>query len=71
MERTKAQKRANRRVNAENSTRNIVTGLNGVLLNETLTAEECQRLREARGLLEENLKNWRSTRADGNNSNSG
>ena len=60
MGRSKAQKRANRRVAAERSISNLVTGIKGLLLNETLTAEEAQRIRDARGLLEENLELWRS-----------
>lgn len=59
MERTKAQKRANRRVAAERSTRNLVAGIKGLLLNETLTPTERANTREALEALEGNLKNWR------------
>ena len=52
-------KKSQRRVNAERSTRNITTGIKGLLLNETLTVDERRRTQEALALLEENLKDWR------------
>lgn len=65
MERTKAQKRANRRVAAERSTSNLVTGIKGLLLNETLTTTERVNTREALEALEDNLRGLRPHRADG------
>ena len=60
MARSAAQKKANRRVAAQRSTCNIVSGLTGLLLNETMRPEECVRVRAAMAELEENLKNWKN-----------
>ena len=60
MARTEAQKRANRRVAAQRSTRNMISGLKGLLFNETMRPDECVRIRAALEELEENLRQWKS-----------
>ena len=56
---TKAQRKSARRVNAQLSTRNLVQGIKGLLMNETLTIEERATVRAALAGLEHNLENWR------------
>lgn len=57
--RTAIQKKAQRRVTAERSIKNLISGMNGLLTNEELTAKEAENIREARASLQDNLDNWR------------
>lgn len=57
--RTSVQKKAQRRVTAERSMKNLISGMNGLLTNEELTAKEAENIREARASLQNNLDNWR------------
>ena len=55
---TKAQRQSARRVNAQLSTRNLVQGIKGLLLNETLTIVERATVQAALAGLQDNLDNW-------------
>lgn len=57
--RTPTQKKAQRRVNAERSIKNLISEMNGLLTNEELTAKEAENIREARASLQDNIDNWR------------